>query len=135
MAVENELSCCRPCRSETKTIHDVVKTRLKKEEEVLTLLSLHAGRFLVSVAELPFENAVSILNFLLLLELSAVLGFLLALACKSVLSRRIISLFKVLIRSVNRLTELTRNFGTWSNISCHSNSCFRLLHIKPYDVP
>ena len=60
--------------------------------------------------ELALEDTVHILDFLLLLELYAVLLLLLALSSEAVLSRREVSLLKVLVTSENRLAELTGEF-------------------------
>ena len=73
MAVCYELTCSCPCRGDAKTVNDVVQTGFKKEDKILTLLTLHSGSLLVKVAELSFKKSVGVLYFLLLLELGTVL--------------------------------------------------------------
>ena len=58
---------------DAKTVNDVVQTGFKKEDKILTLLTLHSGSLLVKVAELSFKKSVGVLYFLLLLELGTVL--------------------------------------------------------------
>ena len=50
-----------------------------------------------------------------------------ALAGCTVLSRRIIPLFEILVSSENWLAELARDLCTWTSISCHSNLRFKML--------
>ena len=69
MAVRYELTCSSAGRSDSKTVNDVVKTALKENDEVLTLLSLKTGGLYVGVVELTLEHTIDILNLLLLFEL------------------------------------------------------------------
>ena len=94
----------------------------QQEEEVLTGLALHAGGTGVGVAELTLQDTVHVLDFLLLLELGAVLLHFLALGGETVLSRRGISLFEGLVRAIDGLAELTGDAGGRTSISCHGSS-------------
>jgi len=130
VTMADELACCRPGGSDAETVHHVVETALKEEDEVLTLLAAHTGSLVVCVVELTLENTVHIFDFLLLLQLDAVLFALLALCSESVLSRRIVSLFEIFVCTEDGFAELTGDLGGRSCISCHS---FLSLNVKLYD--
>ena len=84
-------------RSDAETVNDVVQTALKEDDEVLTLLTAHTGSLVVGVVELTLEDAVHILDLLLLLELHGVVLGLLALCSETMLSRREISLLEIFV--------------------------------------
>ena len=121
MGVVDELAGGGAGRGDTHPVHDVVKTGLEQEEEVLTPLSGHAGRLEVRVVELTLEQAVHVSDFLLLLQLEAVLALLLALGGQTMLSGRIVPLFEILVTAENRFAELTGDLGAGTGISCHGN--------------
>ena len=102
VAVRYKLTCCRARRCDTHAVHDVVQTGLKEHQQVLTCASLHPAGLRICVTELSLEHAIGVFHLLLLLQLVAVLGYLLAFLGQSVLSGRIVFLFEILIRTVDR---------------------------------
>ena len=121
VVVAYELTCGGPGGGDAETVHYVVETALEEEDEVLTLLTGEAGSLDVGVVELALQNSVHVLDFLLLLELGAVLFGFLALRCETVLSRREVSLLKIFVSAENRLAEFTGDFGAGTGISCHNS--------------
>ena len=130
VTVVHELTSGGSRRSDTGAVHDVVQTGLEEEEEVLTLLTAHAGSLLVGVAELTLEHTIHVLDLLLLLQLNTVVFLFLALAGQSVLSRREIPLLEIFVGTENGLTKLTRDLGAGTSISCHNDLA---LKVKLYD--
>ena len=130
VTMADELACGCPRGSDAKTVYHVVETALKEEDEVLTLLAAHAGSLVVCVVELTLEHTIHIFDFLLLFQLDTILLALLALCSESVLSRRIVSLFKIFVCTEDGFAELTGDLGGRSCISCHS---FLSLNVKLYD--
>src|SRR3954447_14483969 len=78
MTVQDELARLAPGGRETETHEHVVEPRLQQPQEVLAGDSGLAARLLVVVGELPLEHAVVAPRLLLLAQLQAVLGLLLA---------------------------------------------------------
>src|SRR5690606_30015699 len=72
--VGNQLTSFGTRGAKTHTVYNVIQTTLEQLQQVLTGSALQTGSFLVVVAELTFEDAVDTTNFLLLAQLSAVLG-------------------------------------------------------------
>ncbi len=117
----HKLSCGCSGRSDAHSVNNIVKPGLKQEQKILTFLASHAGSLQVSVVELPFQQAVHVSYFLLLLQLDAIFTHLLALCSQSMLSRRIIPFLEILIAAKYRLAEFTGDFCTRTSISCHGN--------------
>ena len=121
MVVAHELTCGCPGGGDAETIHYIVETALEEEDEVLTLLTGEAGSLHIGVVELTLEHTVHVLDFLLLLKLSAILFALLALRCLTMLSGREVSLLKIFVSAEDGLAEFTGDFGAGTGISCHNS--------------
>ena len=124
VGVVDELPGRRAGRGDTHTVNHVVQTGLEQEEEVLTLLSGHAGSFVVGVVELTLQDSVHILHLLLLLELVAILLALLALGSEAMHSRRIVSLLEILVSPIDGFAELAGDLCCRTGISCHNCKYF-----------
>ena len=126
VAVRYQLTCSSTRRSDTEAINEVVDAGFKQEDEVLAGAALHPVCLCIEVAELTLEKAVGVLHLLLLSQLNAVLRSLLALLGETVLSRRIVLLFEILVGAVNRFPEFAGYFGCGPCISCHNPNTFKL---------
>src|SRR3954451_3245827 len=78
VTVQDELARLAPRGGETEADEHVVEPRLQQPQKVLAGDAGLAARLLVVVGELPFEHAVIAPRLLLLTQLEAVLGLLLA---------------------------------------------------------
>src|SRR3954463_14831151 len=87
MTVQDELARLAPGGSEAEAHEHVVEPRLQQPQKVLAGDAGLAARLLVVVGELPLQHAVVAARLLLLAELQAVLGLLLAAA--AVIARRV----------------------------------------------
>src|SRR3954469_1359192 len=87
MTVKDELARLAPGGSEAEAYEHVVEPRLQQPQEVLAGDAGLTARLLVVVGELPLQHAVVAARLLLLAELQAVLGLLLAAA--AVIARRV----------------------------------------------
>ena len=85
------------------------------------------------VAELPFENAVGVLGFLLLSELNGIFRFLSPFTGQSMLSGRIVPVVERTVRAEDRVAESAGYLGFWTSVSCHDLCSLSLIGIK-HDV-
>ena len=132
MAVEHQLACGGTCGSHAQAVNDVVEAALEQLQEDLTGDTLHRRSLLEEVAELFFEYAVSVLGFLLLAELYAVLrGF--AATVLTVLAGGEVALLKHFVGAEYGLAELAGDFGFGACVSCHFFVWFvtRALCLRP----
>ena len=121
--MRNQLPSFRSRRSKPHAINNVIKTRLKKRQQIHTGITLTAFGFCKISAKLFFQNAVHALDFLLFTQLQAIVG------CTSTRNTTVLSRFGVEFSLVAKGTTstlqkeistlATRKFSLGAQITCH----------------
>ena len=127
MTMGNQLTGLCAAAGDAEAVDDVVETGLDEFHEFLTGDATATGGFGVEFAELALEDAVGVFGFLLLLELDAVLGEFAAAAVLAVHAGGVGFLLVALVRAIDRLVELSCDFGLRTCVSCH---LFFLLYVN-----
>jgi len=87
--VGNQLTGCRPRRRYAKPVDRVIQARFQELDQVLTRDTLATDRFVKSLAELAFEQAIGIFRLLLFLQLKRILTGSLTLLGATMLTGRV----------------------------------------------
>lgn len=114
----NELASSCASWSDAEAIDYVVEAGLEDSEENLTGDALRTLCVCVSDTELALEDAVGVFCLLLFLELLTVLRELAATAL-AMLAWRVIAMLEILVWTIDSLTKLTGDLGSWACVPCH----------------
>lgn len=124
MAVGNELTGLSAAAGDTETVDHVVEAGLDEFHQLFTGDATTARSLGIKFTELALENAIGVFGFLFLIELDTVLGGLAATAVLAVHTGGVGFFLVALVRAIDRLVELSCDFGLRTSVSCHCSFFF-----------